>query len=223
MKKILFPILVVLSISAIAQTYTFNKVITSELSGGGKVISTSQKMINSDNSNYTLFLISNNIAEIFDRISYNRHIFNISYQVNDKISLEYVRSCDESENFKNLEIEKWDYRIEKVNNNEFILGKYKTKEAKKPKFETRIKIEESENDELNILHQIEKEFLEQLSVLLDGNKNYKIKEMNFFINGSKGKDLKLIEKYDYNLNVILPKKMNYKCVNDIPKLVKSQL
>ncbi|MFA7687001.1 MAG: hypothetical protein WCY25_03950 [Moheibacter sp.] len=132
------------------------------------------------------------------------------------ISLKYVRSCNESENFKKANEEKWDYRVEKINDNEFLLGKYKSQKAKNPLFLSKIKIEESTVEGLNDLHPIEKEFRNLLNSHLDKDKIYSITEVGFYSNGKIERNLKLIQTAYYELDLSLPEQLNYDCLNNIP-------
>lgn len=206
MKRTVISFFLLLTLILNAQTYVFDNVITIEVNGKNQ----NQNIINSENDNYILFLKSENTAEIFDRITKIRHFFKVSYQVDDKISLEYVRSCDESQYFEVTRQKKWDFRVEKLNDNEFILAKYKSKKSKKSKCEIIIKIEESDLDNIIFLHSIEDEFIEILKPYLDSTKNYTIKEMHFS-KGYSGNILKLKNVVQYDLKVELPQKLNYEC------------
>lgn len=187
-----------------AQTYQFDKVITTESNG-----ISSQKMINTSNDDYIIFLSSDN-AELYDRNSKIKHFYNISYGVNNEISLEYKRSCDESKYFKEIKnSDKWDYRIEKINDNEYVLGQYKSEKSKNPKCEIYIKIEESELGNLNFLHSLDDGFMEKLNLYLDKNKNYTITEIDFSKNG--GNKITLKNVVDYEFSIELPKNLMFEC------------
>lgn len=214
MNRILLTFFVVLTVSLKAQSYTFDKVVTYQMNGNAQ----NQNIINSKNDNYALFLKVGNIAELFDRTTKVKHFFKVSYQANDKISFEYLRSCDESQYWENIKPKKWDYRIERINDNEFILAKYKSERSKKAKYEIIIKIEESEIGHFNLLHTIEDEFIDKLKPFLDNGKNYTIKEMNFST-GYCANILKLKNAIEYDLKVELPKNLIYKCEYPVTSIV----
>lgn len=201
-----------------AQTYKFDLGTTQELIGNGKVISQNYKLINSKNDTYTMLFYENGFASIFDRINLERHEFEVKSSENKKIDISYLRTCNEKDLYKRLidiNKENWNFRINKINDTIFELNEYKRKNAKKPTRRTVIKIKESPDNYMNLLHKIDDRLLNMLMDQLDKNKNYTIFEMSFYFNENKGKDSKLIDvKNLTDFEVILPEKLteNQPCV-----------
>lgn len=153
------------------------------------------------------------IASIYDKETNTRHEFNLYTSKNGKFEASYLRSCDETDKYKKLvDINKdnWDFRVNQINDSIFELSEYKRKKAKKPTRRTVIKIKESSENHINLLHKIDDRLLNLLMAKLDKSKNYTIFEMSFYFNENKGKDIKLIDFQKLNYEVILPENLNFK-------------
>lgn len=203
-----------------AQTYNFDKLITTELKGKtGILISTHQRLVNSGNEMYYLSFPSKNMAELWDLTQQQLHFFNYS-KIMDEMVFKYLYTCDnakvEKENIEK-ELSKWDFRAEKISDTEFVLGRYKSKKSKKPTFSIRIFFEESDKNQLHYLGYIKPFYEKVLMKLMNASKNYIIKKMTFYPDGKEAKTLELVYINDNNLEIKLPERLNYKCENKFYK------
>ncbi len=222
MKNFMLIAALFFSFNLFGQIYTFDKVITTETEINGKIIKSDQSLINSKSKDYTLFLCAENTAILWDRKTFTKHYFKVSYGANDVISFSYERSCDESQNIKKEEKEatKTENRVEKIGENEFLLGTYKSSKSKRPFESIQITIKESNEDQLEILHTISAEFKDKLNEYLDLNKDYTTVKMKF---SKSGRTIKLKEVVDYTTQIKLPKNLNFKCENNLPNLIRKEI
>lgn len=210
MKIVLLFLSMILGICSYSQTYHFDTGSTQEFWGEGKVISRTYKLTNSLNENYSLLIYGNDYASIFDRKTLIRHEFEVKSNETNKIELNYLRSCDEKDLFNRLMInkDKWHFKVRKINDSIFEFNEYKRAKSKKPQYRVVVKIKESSENHLNVLHPIDDRLERLLLDKLEKNKNYTIWEMSFFINEKKGKDSKLIDVTKYSdFQIQLPKKL----------------
>lgn len=196
-----------------AQTYTLNKVLAFEITGRGKVLATSQKIINNDNLDYSMDYMGNRTVALFDNKTNLKHFFKYFPNDTNKLTFNYVRSCDES---KFTETVKWpyqDYKFRKINENEYGLGKYESSDSKNPFFEVRFKIVETATNQFGILHTLDYELLQAFKNNMSQNTNYSINEFNFYVNGNKAKGLRLADASPIEIEMSLPEKLNFLCLD----------
>lgn len=211
MKKIFSIFIILLSFYGNAQTYKFDKLITSELKGKtGILISTDQRLVNSENERYYLKFSTEKIIELWDRDQHKFHVFNYSKGKNEMVFFNYLYSCDKPTQEKE-ELSNWDFRVEKISDTEFILGKYKTKQRKKPILSQRIYLEESDKNQLHYLGHIKPFYDKELIKFLDVSKKYIIKKITFYPNGKEAKTIELIKITDNNFEIQLPETLNFNC------------
>lgn len=209
--KNIFAILVIFGFSLLlGQTYKFDKLITTELKGKtGILVSTEQRLVNSENDHYYLKFSDQKIVELWDMDQHKFHVFNYSEGKNEVIFFNYLYSCEN--NIEEQENNNWDFRVEKINDTEYVLGKYKSKKSKKPIFSQRIFLEESDRNQIHYLGHIKPFYDKELMKIMDVSKKYIIKKMTFYPNGKEAKTLELINIIDNNLEIKLPKNLNYNC------------
>lgn len=196
-----------------AQTYSFDKLITTELKGKtGILISSDQRLVNSENDSFYLKFSTENQVELWDLNQNKFHVFNYSKGKNEMVFFNYLYSCDGFK-IEKEDINDWDFRVEKISDSEFILGKYKSKKSKNPTFSTRIILEESEKSQMNYLGHIKPFYDKELLKIMDPSKNYTIKKMTFYPNGKEAKTFELVSINDNNFEIKLPENLNYKCRN----------
>lgn len=213
MKHLSFLIFLLIYNSSSCQTYKFDQLSTFDLVGKNKVIASTQKLTNSRNLYYSMDFKSGNSAELVDNAIFYRHFFNVVKQANDKFLFNYVRSCDEKEIHEDIKNIQRDYRIKEVNDNNYNLGKYDSAELKNSYFEIKFQVEETISNQLGLLSTIEFELLEKFLENIDIEKKYSIKKLDYYVNGKKGKELKLKDVIATNIEIILPSKLTFKCLS----------
>lgn len=207
MKIVLSFVSIMWGIYSFSQTYQFDQLVTTELKGANNLIHTDQALFNSSTSHYRLLFCHNSLAELHDDIKQEVHFFSYTTGTNDQVYFKYLYS--EKYRLKNKELNTADYRIEKISEKEFVLGKYRSEKAKRPEILFRIFLEESEKTQLGFFGHIS-EFEEILMNELDSSKNYLIKKMIFYPHGRKGKTADLVRINESELQLSLPEKLVYK-------------
>ena len=211
-KEMLFLFLLV-TILMTAQTYTLDKVLTFELGGSKKVLKTTQKVINTNNLDYSLEYMGDRGVALLDNKTNFRHFFKYFPSDVNTLTFNYVRSCDESKFSETVTRPYQDYKLRKISDNEYALEKYESIDSKNPFFEARFKIIETETNQLGILHILDNELLQVFKNKMNLDKNYTISEFNFYVNGNKAKRLQLAEVTPIDLEMSLPEKLNFICLN----------
>jgi len=212
MKHLSFLIVLLIYQVANCQTYKFDQISTFDLVGKNKVIATTQKLTNSENLYYSMDFKSGYSAELVDNSTFRRHFFNVVKQANDKFVFNYVKSYDEKVIHYDIKNTKRDYRIKKINNNNYIFGKYDSSESKYPYVEIKFQVEEANSNQLGFLHTIDFELLEKF---VENNKEKKcsVKKLDYYVNGKKAKEQTLKAVTAMNVEVKLPEKLIFKCLS----------
>jgi len=206
MKKTFVLVLLTFNTIVFSQTYTFDQINTFELRGTKDiVISSSVKAINSQSFDYYMNFPSKHTAEFYDRSTNFRHDYRVKYLNDGKVLFEYVKTCNEA--VENSSTQR-DFKVEK-NGNEIVLAKYETAKSSQPYFEIKFNLEESDNSEMSILHEIDPEFMAEMKPYL--NQNYSVKQLNYFVKRKKGKELHLAETTRVDFQIELPQDLKFDC------------
>ena len=198
-----------------AQTYHFDQLVTIQLIGkSGNFISEEQRLFNTKDDDYFIRFCSNSLLEIYDENQNFFHVFEfIKGKENDLFYFKYLYSCENPVSMDKIEKEmrSKDFRVKKINEKEYILGKYRNEKAKRPEIQYQIVLEESDHNQLHYLGHIKPYFYDLLLGNLDASKKYIIKKMTFFPNGKEAKTIIIKEFSESELVLKLPNTLNFDC------------
>lgn len=219
MKMTLSILLITIGIGLNAQTFFFNQLVSIEKEvidqKGNYQKSDIQRLVSSSNPSYSLEFKQDSISKLREFNKDRYHDFKIlNYNSAGDLEMIYTRTCDESELItKNKESNKaYKNELIKIAEDEFEFNSYRTKNSKKPFRQIKIKMEESDKNQLEILSKLSEDLLMELSKQLDSSKSYTIKEISFWNDGKMHHSYRLKSLENARLKVILPSRLKFECI-----------